>query len=81
MHWNDWPLMCWVLSTLLCLLGRRWRDAIASACFALFMIFDTVLPTAVPWQLKWAFAVAGVTLVLSQVAKEYIAYQKKLAAR
>ncbi|MEW6373751.1 MAG: hypothetical protein AB1584_22790 [Pseudomonadota bacterium] len=45
------------------------------------MIFDTVLPTAVPWQLKWAFAVAGVVLVVSQVAKEYIAYQKKLAAR
>jgi uncharacterized membrane protein YhaH (DUF805 family) len=81
MHWNDWPIVCWALSTLLCLLGRRWIDAISSACFASFMIFDSMLPTTIPWQLKYTFLVIGVILVVSQVLKEYSQYKKSLVTQ
>lgn len=80
MQWNDWPIVCWVLSTFLCLLGRRWIDATLSACFAVFLIFDRLLPTLGPWQLKYAFALIGTVLVVFQVAKEYRRYKRSLIA-
>lgn len=81
MDWNDLPFVCFTLSTLLCLVGRRWIDAGSSACFAAFTMFDRILPQMVPSPLKWAFAVVGAVLVVSQVAKEYRNYKKSLAAR
>jgi len=81
MHWNDWPVVCFALSTLLCLWGRRWRDAITSACFTAFVVFDRLLPTAVPEQMKYTFAVIGVMLVVTGVMKEYNRYKKNLVAR
>lgn len=80
MHWNDWPIVCWILSTLLCLWARRWIDALASACFAVFMILDRLLPTTVPAQVKWTFCIVGAAVVVSQVAKEYAKYKKGLPA-
>lgn len=80
MHWNDWPIVCWTLSTLLCLLGKRWMDAFSSACFAVFTIFDRVLPTAVPGQLKWLFFLVGVICTASQVAQTYRKYKERLVA-
>jgi len=81
MHWNDWPIVCWTLATLLCLLKRRWIDAFSSACFAAFMIFDGMSPTAVPAQLKWIFFLTGAIVIASQVTKEYRNYKESLAAR
>ncbi len=81
MHWNDWPMACLALSALLALLSRRWMDAASSACFAIFLLFDKVLPTAVPWQLKYAFLLVGVLLVASQVAGTYRRYKQSLDAR
>lgn len=80
MQWNDWPIVCWTLSTLLCLLGRRWMDAITSACFAVFVGFDK-LPPAIPRQLKYPFLLIGVVIVVTQVLKEYGKYKKSLAGR
>lgn len=80
MQWNDWPIVCWTLSTFLCLLGRRWMDAITSACFAVFVSFDK-LPAAIPRQLKYPFLVIGVVIVVTQVLKEYGKYKKSLAGR
>ena len=81
MHWNDWPMVCLALSALLALLSRRWMDAAWSACFAAFLLFDKVLPTAVPWQLKYAFLLVGVLLIASQVAGTYRRYKHSLDAR
>jgi len=81
MHWNDWPIVCLALSTLLALLSRRWTDAAWAACFAAFMLFDRVLPDAVPWQLKYAFLIIGVLLIAFQVAGTYRRYKGSLDAR
>ena len=81
MHWNDWPMVCLTLSALLALLSRRWMDAAWSACFAVFLLFDKVLPTAVPWQLKYAFLLVGVLLIASQFAGTYRRYKHSLDAR
>ena len=81
MHWNDWPTVCWALSTLLCLAGRRWMDATWSACFAVSSVLDAMPPAADPWQLKYAFAVIGATIVVYQIMKEYGRYKKGLGAR
>jgi uncharacterized membrane protein YhaH (DUF805 family) len=80
MHWNDWPIICWTFSTLLCLLGRRWIDTFSSACFAVFMIFDRILPTMALRQLKWIFFVIGVIVIASQIAKAYRKYKEGLTA-
>jgi hypothetical protein len=81
MHWNDWPIVCWTLATLLCLLKRKWTDAFASACFAAFTILDRMSPAAVPAQLKWIFFLIGAIVIASQVAKEYRRYKEGLASR
>ncbi|WP_036214040.1 hypothetical protein [Massilia alkalitolerans] len=81
MHWNDWPIVCWTLSTLLCLAGRRWTDAFCSACFAVYTSLDRMPPAAAPAQLKWAFALAGAAVVVVQVMKEYRRYRNSLAVR
>lgn len=81
MHWNDWPIVCWTLATILCLLKRRWVDAFWSACFAAFTMFDRMSPTAVPAPLKWMVFLVGAIVVASQVAKEYRKYKESVVAR
>jgi uncharacterized membrane protein YhaH (DUF805 family) len=81
MHLNDWPIVCLTISTLLALLARRWIDAGWAACFAIFMIFDRILPAAIPGKLKYAFLGIGVILIAFQVAKNYSRYKKSLVAR
>jgi uncharacterized membrane protein YhaH (DUF805 family) len=76
MHLNDWPILCLTISTLLALLARRWIDAGWAACFAIFLIYDRILPTAIPGELKYAFLGVGVILIASQVAKNYHQYKK-----
>lgn len=80
MQWNDWLIVCWTLSTFLCLLGRRWKDATSSACFAVFLVFDGMLATVVPWQLTYAFLLAGASLVVHDVLKTYRRYKESLGA-
>lgn len=81
MNWNDWPLACCAMSTLLCLLTRRWYDASWSACFAMFMVFDQWLPTALPLQLHYVFLGAGVLLVVAEVMTQYRRYKKSLPSQ
>lgn len=81
MNWNDWPIACWAMSTLLCLLTRRWFDATWSACFAVFMVFDRWLPTALPLQLHYVFLGAGVLLVVAEVMTQYRRYRKSLISQ
>jgi hypothetical protein len=81
MHWNDWPFLCWALSSLISLLGRRWIDAIWSACFAVFLVFDRLSPAFIPSQLKYIFLVVGVMLVAYQVGKNYSHYRKRFVVR
>lgn len=44
------------------------------------MVIDRFVPT-VMWQVKYAFALIGAGLVVSQVLKEYKRYKDGLAAR
>lgn len=81
MTWNDWPIACWAMSTLLCLLTRRWFDATWSACFAVFMVFDRWLPTALPLQLHYVFLGAGLLLVVAEVMAQYRRYKKSLPSQ
>ena len=81
MNWIDWPLVCRAISTLLCLATRRWFDASWSACFAVFMIFDRWLPTALPLQLHYVFLGAGVLLVVAEVMTQHRRYKKNLLGR
>jgi hypothetical protein len=78
MHWNGWPVVLFALSTLACLLRRRWWDAVTSACFTAFVVFDRLLPNALPEQLKYSFAVMGAVLVVTGVMNEYDRYKKSL---
>ncbi|MFC4929660.1 hypothetical protein [Massilia sp. GCM10023247] len=80
MHWSDWPIVCLALFSIpLCLLGRRWIEAFWTACFAAFLVFDRILPTAVPEQLKRSIFVIGFIAVVYQVMKEYRKYKESLA--
>ena len=81
MQRNDWILACWILSTLLCLIGRRWLDASWPACFAVFMILDRMPPTTLPAQLKYVFLVIGLVLVFFAIFRNYARYKEKLAAK
>jgi hypothetical protein len=81
MEQNDWILACWILSTLLCLLGRRWLDASPPACFAVFMILDRVPPTTIPPRLKYVFLVIGLAFIFFDIFRNYARYKKKLAAK
>jgi uncharacterized membrane protein YhaH (DUF805 family) len=81
MHWNYWPIVFLGISMLFALAARRWIDASWAACFAVFMVFDRMLPTAIPWQLKYTFLGVGVILIAAQVVKNYSRYKKSLLAR
>lgn len=81
MHWNDWPIACWIISTLLCLLGRRWIDALVSACLVIITIFERISPASVPIQLKWIYIFIGIIIITTEVAKKYRKYKDGLAAR
>lgn len=81
MNWNDWPIVCWAISTLLCLATRRWLDATCSACFAVFLIFDRWLSDAIPLQLHYVFLGAGVLLVVAELMTQYRRYKKSLLSQ
>jgi len=81
MNWNDLPLVCWTISTLLCLMTRRWYDASWSACLAVFEMFDRWLPDALPLQLHYVFLGAGVLLVVAEVMTQHRRYKKSLLGR
>ncbi|MCD2516252.1 hypothetical protein LQ564_07970 [Massilia sp. G4R7] len=80
MTWNDLPIVCWALSTLICLARRQWIDATWSACFGIFMLMDRYFPTSSPW-LRYGFFVAGAALVVSRVMKDDGKYKKSLVDR
>jgi len=56
-------------------------DALSSACFVLFTIFDRILPTAVPRQLRWVFLLIGVIIIATEVEKKYRKYKGGVTAR
>ena len=76
MHWTDWPIACWTISTLIALWSRRWMDAGSCACFALFMMLDRMAPGIDGGLLKYAVLVLGVVLTGCQVARGYALYKK-----
>lgn len=80
MTWYDLPIICWALSTLICLVRRQWIDATSSACFCVFSILDRYFSTFIPW-LKYGFLVVGAALVVSQVMTDYGKYKKSLLNR
>jgi len=80
MTWNDLPIVCWGLSTFICLVRRQWLDAIWPACFGIFMTLDRYFPSSAPW-LKYGFFIVGAILVISQVMKEYGKFKKSLIGR
>jgi uncharacterized membrane protein YhaH (DUF805 family) len=81
MNWNDWPIPCWIISTLLSLWLRRWIDAVWSACLLVFLVFDRMPPATIPWQsqVKFTFLGLSVLLIAFQVGKEYRRYKKSLS--
>jgi hypothetical protein len=76
MHWTDWPVACWAISTLIALWSRRWMDAGWCASFAVFMTLDRIAPAAGGGPVKYVFLALGVVLVGSQVAGQYARYKK-----
>ncbi|QNA88014.1 hypothetical protein G4G28_05110 [Massilia sp. Dwa41.01b] len=81
MDWNDWPVVLWIAATFMSLLRRRWMDATWSACFAAFVVFDRLLPTAIPAPLKYMFLIVGVALVVTEVLKDYARDKKSLVTK
>jgi hypothetical protein len=81
MNWNDWPIVCWAIATLLSLWLRRWIDAVWSACFLVFTVFDRMPPATIPWQsqVKYSFFGIGAMLIALQVGKQYRRYKKSLS--
>jgi hypothetical protein len=76
MHWTDWLIVCWTISTLIALWSRRWMDAGWCACFALFMTLDRMAAGSAAGPLKYVFLALGVVMIGFQVARRYAVYRK-----
>jgi len=81
MHWNDWIIVCWTLSTLFELRKRRWISAAWSACFAMFGIVDRMPSATLSEPLKYGFLVIGASLVAYEIARKYRQHKKSMVAR
>ncbi len=81
MHWNDWIVVCWTISTLFELRKRHWINATWSACFAAFGIVDRMQPAVFTSPLKYGFLAAGALLVAWQIGKSYSQYKDATTVR
>jgi hypothetical protein len=79
MHWNDWMVICWTISTLFELRKRHWTSAAWSACFAAFAIVDRFPPPVFASPLKYSFLAIGALLIAFEIATTYRRYKKGLA--
>jgi hypothetical protein len=80
MHWSAWlTISGWTIAIFASLVDRRWRDAAAFACLAVFAFFDKFLPAALPWQLKYSFFVIGAVLIAISIARNVRRYKARRA--
>ncbi len=75
MHLTEWVIACWTTSALIALWSRRWADAGACACFALYMTLDRMALPATGEPLKYVFLALGAVLIGFQVARRYARYK------
>ena len=80
---TDWyifvPTACGAIAAVGCIWRRQWIVGIAMACIAVFTLFNNLLLNVAPIPVKWAFFVAGVTLITIDVARAYKSYRASVS--